>query len=128
MSVDRQRLEDQVKVTKLTENRDYYRIGLDTINIEWIRLFLLRCQTFFKRNGQKFSVNIILYTSNLFSFHLLNLSGSFNRELEINFQWKIQDWHLSFKWHNQSFGSHMLTLCQLLIAAGKVVYLYEALR
>ena len=26
MSVDRQRLEDQVKVTKLTENRDYYRI------------------------------------------------------------------------------------------------------
>ena len=127
MSVDRQRLEDQVKVTKLTENRDYYRIGLDTINIEWIWLFLLRCQTFFKRNGQNFLVYIILFTSNLF-FHLLNLSGSFNRELEINFQWKIQDWHLSFKWHNQSFGSHMLTLCQLLIAAGKVVYLYEALR
>ena len=127
MSVDRQRLEDQVKVTKLTENRDYYRIGLDSINIERIWLFLLRCQTFFKRNGPNVLVYIILFTSNLF-FHLLNLSGSFNRELKINFQWKIQDWHLSFKWHNQSFGSHMLTLCQLLIAAGKVVYLYEALR
>ena len=128
MSVDRQRLEDQVKVTKLTENRDYYRIGLDTINIEWIRLFLLRCQTFFQKKWTKFfSIYNSLYFKSFF-FHLLNLSGSFNRELKINFQWKIQDWHLSFKWHNQSFGSHMLTLCQLLIAAGKVVYLYEALR
>ena len=66
MSVDRQRLEDQVKVTKLTENRDYYRKGLDTINIDEFDYFYSVAKLFFKRNGQIFLVYILLFTSNLF--------------------------------------------------------------